>query len=94
MLPTPVITSGTRTSVSGSACAGCTVEVFSDSEDEGRVYEGTAIANPTGNWTLNSGHAYTGPHLTATATDQSGNTSEFSVPWVIGGRLYLPLLRR
>jgi hypothetical protein len=64
--------------VTGTACANCTVEVFSDNSDEGEVYEDRAIADGGGNWTLDKGAALTGPRLTATATDAAGNTSEFS----------------
>ena len=61
----------------GTACIGCVVEIFSDDTDEGRIYEGQAVADGTGNWVFPA--AVTGPLLTATATDISGNTSEFSV---------------
>jgi len=44
MLAAPVIMAVTATAVSGTACAGCTVEIFSDTEDEGRVYEGSVVA--------------------------------------------------
>jgi parallel beta-helix repeat protein len=76
MLPAPVILTVTETSVSGTACPGCTVEVFSDDEDEGRIYEGSAVADAGGLFAFDKGGPFTGPHLTATTTDGSGNTSE------------------
>lgn len=84
-LPAPVITArdleaGT---VSGTACASCTIEVFSDDDDEGRVYEGATVADTSGHWSYAKGAPLTGPHVTATATDSQGNTSEFSlVPYI------------
>ena len=51
-LAPPIITHVTASTVSGSACPGCTVEVFSDSEDEGKIYEGTAAADGSGNFTI------------------------------------------
>ena len=75
-LAPPVITAvNSASSVSGTTCNGCTVEVFSDSEDEGRVFQGVAVTSST-NWSFTG--TLTGPHLTATATDGSGNTSQFS----------------
>jgi len=65
-------------SVMGTACANCTVDIYSDDEDEGRVYEGSTTANGAGNWTFSG--SLDGPNVTATATDSSGNTSEFSAP--------------
>ncbi|MEO8457725.1 MAG: CSLREA domain-containing protein [Chloroflexota bacterium] len=70
----PVITSVNP--ISGTACANCIVEVFSDAENEGRIFEGTALADAGGAWTFVS--AVTGPNITATNTDNSNNTSEFS----------------
>jgi CSLREA domain-containing protein len=61
----------------GASCAPCTVEIFSDSEDEGRVFEGSVYTND-GNWTFDG--VLSGPHVTATSTDMSNNTSEFSAP--------------
>ena len=85
-LAPPVITSVTVGAVSGTACAGCAVEVFSDPADEGQQAHSPppAIANAGGNWTW-TGSA-SGPFVTATATDGLGNTSEFSAPytWVTG----------
>jgi hypothetical protein len=66
--------------VSGSACPNCAVEIFSDSADEGEVYEGQAIADSNGVFDFAKGVSFTGPHLTATATDPDGNTSGFSSP--------------
>jgi hypothetical protein len=65
--------------VYGFTCSNCTVEIFSDSADEGEVYEGRAIANSNGVYAFARGVSFTGPHLTATATDADGNTSEFSL---------------
>jgi len=77
-LAAPAIFGATRTEASGTACANCTVEVFSDAVDEGAIYEGTTTADASGQWTLSKPAGFSGPNLTATATDPSGNTSEFS----------------
>jgi len=73
-LPSPVIT-GTG-SVEGTAPANSTVELFSDPDDEGMTYEATVKADGSGNFTWDG--TATGPYVTATATDENGNTSEFS----------------
>jgi hypothetical protein len=80
-LAAPVITG--FGSVSGTACASCTIEVFSDDEDQGRTYEGSTVADGAGGWTFGATPA--GPNVTATATDAAGNTSEFSEPVSPGG---------
>ena len=72
--------------VTGTACANCTIEIFSDSSNEGQVYEGQTTADGTGGFTFNKGASFTGPHLTATAIDADGNTSQFSVPTLGTGR--------
>ncbi|HIQ05941.1 MAG TPA: CSLREA domain-containing protein, partial [Anaerolineae bacterium] len=62
-----------------SSCLGCTVEVFSDYGNEGRVFEGSTTTDPTtGIWELHWFGPSGGPRVTATVTDQDGNTSEFS----------------
>jgi hypothetical protein len=66
-------------SASGTACGNCTVDLYSDGGDEGRVYHGSAVADGAGAWSFAG--AVTGPNITATATDASGNTSEFSTPF-------------
>lgn len=66
--------------VTGTAYADCTVEIFSDSNDEGEVYEGQTTADSSGFFAFSKGASFTGPYLTTTATDADGNTSGFSVP--------------
>ena len=81
----------------GTACNSCTIDVYSDKADEGRVYQGTVGADASGNWTY-SGTVY-GPNATATSTDANHSTSEFSAPVVVssgggggggGGGAYQP----
>ncbi len=62
--------------VSGTACANCIIDVYSDAGDQGKVYEGTTTADATGHFTFEKETA--GPFVTATATDAEGNTSPFS----------------
>lgn len=72
--------------MTGSTCADCTVEFFSDSDDEGAAYEGQAVADSSGAFTFSKNASFSGPKLTATATDPDGNTSEFSAPTSGPGR--------
>jgi hypothetical protein len=78
-LPPPLITG--FGSVMGTACLACVIDIYSDDEDEGRVYEGSTTANDDGNWTFSG--TPEGPNVTATATDSDGNTSEFSEPLAV-----------
>lgn len=79
--------------VQGSAAAGSTVEIFSDTSDEGRIYEGSTTANailPAFEW-FGTIH---GPNVTVTYFTSQGNTSEFGVRLGVCYRLSLPLIRR
>lgn len=69
-------------SIAGLAYPNATVEVFSTSSDEGDIFEGQTIADSAGLFAFNKSGSFSGPHLTATATDASGTTSEFSLPTV------------
>ncbi len=93
-LTAPVITMVGATSIVGTACSGCEVEIFSDSEDEGGVFEGGTVADASGKFTFTKASGYlTGPNVTATATDTAGNTSEFAEPKPLPGwpvRRHLP----
>jgi parallel beta-helix repeat protein len=66
--------------IEGVTRANCTVEVFSTTGDQGEMYEGRANSDSVGYFTLDTGSAFGGPHLTATATDAAGNSSAFSLP--------------
>ena len=91
----PSIITARPTLVSGVACANCIVEIFSDQDGQGAVYEGHTTANPAGKWTFSKPAGVTGPHLTATATGSDGNTSEFSAPQLLTAHsVWLPLILR
>jgi hypothetical protein len=90
-LPCPVITSATASEVRGTACAGCTVEVYVASNEaddlghgEGAHYLGSATADAAGQWSLSppSGGIPCGAYVTATATTPASpgpaETSEFA----------------
>ncbi len=77
-------------SVDGLTCPNCEVMVYSDPEKEGTQYEGRTVADDQGVFSLEKGSAFSGPVLTATATDEQGNTSSFSLP-TIGSRRSMKL---
>ncbi len=83
--------------IEGTACAGCTVEVFSngDSDGEGEHYIGSTVADGGGNWTLVVG-SLGQPYLTATATGAAEGTSEFSAVYTatVFYDVFLPLVSR
>ena len=66
--------------VAGTACAGCIVEIFSDSSDEGSKFEGQTVADADGVFSFEKGESFVGPNLTTTAIELVGNTSSFSTP--------------
>lgn len=73
---TPMITG--MKPITGTACPGCRVDVYSDEVNEGRVWEGATFADAGGNWQYPGD--VEGPYVTATATTSTGSTSEFSGP--------------
>jgi parallel beta-helix repeat protein len=95
----PVIVTTTVGSVHivGTACADCTVEVFenSDTDGEGETYVGDITATTGGAFTVTVSYL-TKPYLTATATDATDGTSEFSEVFMatvpVGRNVYLPII--
>jgi hypothetical protein len=77
-LSAPVIASLELDKVVGTACANCVVEIYSDDNSEGRVFEGGTTTDAAGSFAFDKGSPFTRPRVTATATDPKGNTSGFS----------------
>jgi kumamolisin len=84
----PIITLATPGQVSGTACAGCSVEVYvatNEADDqghgEGKTFLGSAAADSNGNWSI-SVSLGSGTQVTATATTNAlagvNETSEFA----------------
>jgi parallel beta-helix repeat protein len=90
--PCPVITAASVSQISGTACPGCTVEVYLASNEpddqghgEGATFLGSASATGTGAWTLPlaANQVSPGQQVTSTATtpvsfNHSAETSEFA----------------
>jgi len=86
----PVTITGTA-----SSCSGCTIEVFSnpDTDGEGKTYIGSTVVVGT-SWSL-SVPGIGDPYLTATVTDATDGTSEFSGVFTSTIRsVFLPLIMR
>ena len=65
--------------ISGMACPNALVEVFSIDDDNWSKFEGQGDADEVGYFSIDTGNRFPGPHLTVSATDSDGNTSEFSL---------------
>jgi len=77
-LAPPVIYSASVTSVTGTAIPNASVEIYTDPESQGLIFQGEVLANASGQFTWNG--TITGPYtnVTAIAIDENGNTSTFS----------------
>lgn len=87
LLNFPVINSAGGGSVQGTACSGCIVELFVSDNDssghgEGRTFIGEAVAGG-GTFSIIVCGVGEGGKVTATATDDDGNTSEFSTNYTV-----------
>jgi hypothetical protein len=94
LLNYPVITSISGATISGTACAGCWVYLFSASGSVGAPFGGGGLlggvlANGAGAWSL-SAPGYTRLTITAFAVDPSGNTSELTPR----PQIYIPLAQK
>jgi parallel beta-helix repeat protein len=83
-LSAPIITLNASEG-SGTACPNCTIELFLDASNQGRVYLDTLLSDASGHFQFPYYCPLAYTNLTATATDTYGNTSPFSeassVPW-------------
>ncbi|MBD3384817.1 T9SS type A sorting domain-containing protein [candidate division KSB1 bacterium] len=71
----PVFTEITTNHVRGQTYPSSAVEIFSDDEDEGQSFLGRTTSRPSGEFYLSE--PVTGHNVSATVTDDHGNTSEF-----------------
>ena len=78
---TPSVTGVSGFTITGLACSGCTVDIYSDEAGQGRFYHGSTSAGVGGNFSV--ALSYTAQNITATATDNE-STSEFSSPFFAG----------
>jgi len=94
-LPKPVIEAASATLVVGTACPGCRIEVFiadklqlpepgGENSGEGRTFVGAGVATASGQFAVTINGVTVGQLVTATATDTSGNTSEFARNFIVG----------
>lgn len=81
----PVITQAERSRVAGTACAHCTIEVFSDNDAEAETFEGATTADGDGRWVLDKPEGVKGPFVTATATDGDNTSGTAPAKTVSGG---------
>jgi parallel beta-helix repeat protein len=97
----PTIKQANPDKVSGTSCPLCHVQIFTDDGDQGLsfVKATTALADGSFNVSIAPG-ALAHPHVTATNTDTSGNTSPFAEPKPVSNQpqpieyiVNLPLVR-
>lgn len=79
----PVLSSGLGTTITGTACLNCVIEIFKADPDptwygEGKDFISVGVASSNGSFSIPIGGAGFCIPITATATDANGNTSEFS----------------
>jgi hypothetical protein len=77
VMPPPGILSPASNSISGIARPSSVIEFFSDDGDEGRVFEGSTVADVSGQFTLTKPDGFVGPFVTTTATDTNGTPRPF-----------------
>jgi CSLREA domain-containing protein len=76
-LQPPAIDTSAAGAVSGSACPGCLVQVYSGPDEEGKTFQTPAVrADMQGQWSWAG--TLSEAQVTALAIDGNGNTSEFS----------------
>ncbi len=84
----PVLKQATVSTVNGTACSGCQVEIFradraAGAYGAGQQFVGAAVAGSDGRFQMAVSGVAAGTYVTATATDAKGNTSEFSANLIV-----------
>lgn len=74
----PNITNVTSTSVSGTAMPDATIEIYTDAEDEGQMFQGVTQSGSDGHFNWTGFIAGPLPNITALAINVEGSTSPFS----------------
>jgi len=69
--------------ITGKSQPGDRVEIFSDPQNQGKVFLGVAMADADGAFSLQLSTPLPYDNLTATATDELGNTSTFCRPFTV-----------
>jgi hypothetical protein len=91
MLNHPEFTAVAVGSVSGTVCAGCTVEVYlqdpTRTRPQGRQYLASVVADAAGNFVVTDSRITLGERITALTIDTVGNTSEFAPSASVSGQL-------
>ena len=82
---TPRLSSVSDTRIIGTGCALCTIEIFSDSDDEARVYEGSIDLRTSGPFFFDKPEGFSHRAITVSATNPELGTSELSAPMYIDG---------
>ena len=99
-IPKPKIRTIEGRFVTGNAnTPNATIEIFSDSNSQGRYFLGSTTADAQGNFLLMITGSFVAPGVVAVATDTQGNSSEFSEPLVVPDvdpdyLLFLPTVTR
>jgi len=73
----PQITHVLDNEIFGTSLPNSIIEIFTDNDDEGRIIQGVVISDSAGNWGWIGQIQGPFDSIRATATDTSGNTSEF-----------------
>ncbi|NIN65001.1 MAG: CSLREA domain-containing protein [Anaerolineae bacterium] len=89
-LTPPAISVASCAAITGTALPSATVEIFTGPDQEGKTYLATASADGAGQWSV-VGPFTIDVYVSATATDGSGNTSEFSAEVGTCHQSFLPL---
>ncbi|MCB9175697.1 MAG: right-handed parallel beta-helix repeat-containing protein [Caldilineae bacterium] len=79
----PTLGDVSETSLTGTACAGCTVEVFSDNDRQAQYFEGRVVADASGAFVLDKPEGWQGRYVTASQS-RDGNGSELATAKLVG----------